>query len=238
VIISHSRRFTFVHIHKTGGTSIEKALDPHLTWYDLILGGSPFGEKLQQPYAEKFRLQKHSTVADIETICGPEYVDGYFLFAVVRHPVSRTCSLYNFAASTLDKWAKNRGIDFAEVRSHITEKAAKRKPGLKWASSRALMATTNFSEFIRHENMARAPAFRPQVRSLRSATSDELKGQFLRIEDHGNWTTDLGEKLGIEIQLSRANASTVRLVDEHSVSDDDRRYIETLFREDYDAFGY
>jgi hypothetical protein len=60
----------------------------------------------------------------------------------------------------------------------------------------------------------------------------------LRIEDHGNWTTDLGEKLGIEIQLSRANASTVRLVDEHSVSDDDRRYIETLFREDYDAFGY
>jgi hypothetical protein len=227
-----------VHIHKNGGTSIEKALDPHLAWHDLILGGSPFGEKLQQPYFEKFRLHKHSTVADIETVCGREYVDGYFLFAVVRHPVSRACSLYNFAASTLSKWAKNQGIDLSEVPSHITEKAAKKKPGLKWASSRALMETNSFSEFIRHENISRAPAFRPQVRSLRSATSDQLKGQFLRIEDHVTWTPGLGARLGVEILLPRANASTVKLIDEQSVSEEDRRYIEMLFREDFEAFGY
>jgi len=238
VIISHSRRFTFVHIHKTGGTSIEKALDPYLTWQDLILGGSDFGEKLQQPYSAKFRLHKHSTVADIENICGAEYVDGYFLFAAVRHPVSRACSLYNFAASTLNKWAKNQGIGLSEVASHITKEAAKKKPGLKWASSRALMATANFSEFIRHENVSKAPAFRPQVRSLQSATSEKLKGQFLRIEDHVNWTMDLGKRLGVEIRLPRANASTVKLIDEQSVNENDRRYVETLFREDYEAFGY
>jgi len=238
VIISHSRRFTFVHIHKTGGTSVERALDPHLAWHDLILGGSPFGEQLQHPYSAKFRLHKHSTVAEIESICGAEYVDAYFLFAVVRHPVSRACSLYNFAASTLNKWAEKRGIDLSEVASHITEGAAKKKPGLKWASSRALMATTNFSEFIRHENISRAPGFRPQVRSLWSARSGTLKGQFLRIEDHANWTSELSRRLGVEIQLPHANPSTVKLIDEQSVNEDDRRHIETLFREDYDAFGY
>jgi hypothetical protein len=237
VIISHSRRFTFVHIHKTGGTSLERALDPHLAWYDLILGGSPFGEQLQQPYAARFKLHKHSSVAEIERICGPEYVDSYYLFAVVRHPVARACSLYNFVASTLNKWASNQGIGLNEVALHITEKASRKKPGLKWASSRAFMETQNFSDFIRHEKTSGAPGFRTQVSSLR-APSGELKGKFLRIEDHDGWTDSLAEKLGVEIHLPHANASTVRLADEQTVNDNDRRYIEALFREDYEAFGY
>jgi hypothetical protein len=238
MIISHSRKFTFVHIHKTGGTSVERALDPCLAWYDLILGGSAFGEKLQEPYAAKFKIHKHSTVADIETICGAEYVDNYYLFAVVRHPLSRACSLYNFAASTLDKWANKHGIPLGKVASHITEDAARKKPGLKWASSRAFMATHNFSDFIRHEKIAGAPGFRTQVSSLKAAGTGKLKGQFYRIEDHKEWTPTLGKTLGIELQLPRANASTMKLIDDQSVNEEDRRYIESLFKEDYESLGY
>src|SRR5215469_2544795 len=58
MIISHSRRFIFVHIHKAGGTSVEQALDPHLAWNDLILGGSQFGEKIQGAYQKRFGLNK------------------------------------------------------------------------------------------------------------------------------------------------------------------------------------
>jgi len=237
VIISRSRRFSFVHIHKTGGTSVEQALDPHLAWYDLILGGSRFGEELQKPYAARFKLHKHSSVAEIESICGAEYVEDYFLFSVVRHPLARACSLYNFAASTLNKWANSQGLTLDEVAAHITRESARKKPGLKWASSRAFMESRNFSEFIRHEKVAGAPGFRTQVSSLKNS-SGNLKGQFYRIEDHDRWAAALSDRLRIDIRLPRANASTVTLADEPAVSDDDRRYIENRFREDYETFGY
>lgn len=237
MIISHSHRFTFVHIHKTGGTSIERALDPHLAWYDLILGGSPFGEQLQQPYAERFKLHKHSSVADIEQLCGPKYIEQYFLFAVVRHPVARACSLYNFAATTLTRWATKQGVDLNEVSLHITEKAAKKKPGLNWASSRAFMASRNFSDFIRDERTCGAPGFRTQVSSLK-ASSGNVIGRFYRIEEHDSWAASLADKLGIELHLPHANASTVKLADDRMVSDEDRRYLEGVFGEDYEAFGY
>lgn len=237
MIISHSHRFTFVHIHKTGGTSMEHALDPHLAWYDLILGGSAFGEQLQKPYAARFKLHKHSSVSEIESICGAEFVDSYYLFSVVRHPVARACSLYNFAATTLNKWARSRDIKLDEIAQHITDDSARKKPGLKWASSRAFIATQNFSEFIRHEKIAAAPGFRSQVSSLKRS-SGILNGHFFRIEDHDVWIATLADSLGIDIRLPRANASTTTLADQASVSDEDRRYIETLFREDYEAFGY
>ena len=237
MIISHSHRFTFVHIHKTGGTSIERALDPHLAWYDLILGGSRFGEQLQQPYARRFKLHKHSSVADIEKVCGTKYIDEYFLFAVVRHPVARACSLYNFAATTLTRWATNQGLDLDEVSLHITEKAVRKKPGLNWSSSRAFMASRNFSDFIRDARTCGAPGFRTQVSSLKALSGNPI-GQFFRIEEHESWAASLAHRLGIEVRLRHANASTVRLADDRTVSDEDRRYLEGVFREDYEVFGY
>lgn len=216
---------------------MEQALDPHLAWYDLILGGSRFGEEIQKPYAAKFKLHKHSSVAEIERICGAEYVDDYYLFSVVRHPLARACSLYNFVASTLSKWAGSQNVKLEEVALHITKEATRKKPGLKWATSRAFMETRNFSEFIRHEKVAGAPGFRTQASSLRNSSGD-LKGQFYRIEEHDKWTVALADRLGIDIRLSRANASKIALADEQTVSDNDRRYIETLFREDYETFGY
>jgi hypothetical protein len=35
MIISHSRRFVFVHIHETAGESVTEALAPHLKRRDL-----------------------------------------------------------------------------------------------------------------------------------------------------------------------------------------------------------
>jgi hypothetical protein len=238
MIISHSRQFTFVHIHKTGGTSMEQALDPYLAWNDLILGGSVFGERVQEPYAKKFRLNKHSTVADIETICGSRYVDEYYLFSLVRHPVSRLCSLYNFAASTLNKWAVNNGLALDEVAAHVTLEAARKKPGLKWASSRAFMATKTFSEFIRHESVGAAPGFHTQLSSLADRASGHIKGQFFRVEDQPSWVNSLGKSLGIDLVLAHANESSLKLMDADSVAVEDKKYIESVFHIDYEAFEY
>src|ERR1700733_3491931 len=126
MIISHSKRFIFVHIHKAGGTSVEQALDPFLAWNDLILGGSPLGERMQAPYKKKFGLSKHSAVSEIETVCGPRYLEEYFVFSLVRHPLARVCSIYNFVATTVNNWAARHNIPSEDVRQRIPPQAAKK----------------------------------------------------------------------------------------------------------------
>jgi hypothetical protein len=238
MIISHSRQFTFVHIHKAGGTSVEQALDPYLAWNDLILGGSPLGERMQVPYAAKFGLNKHSSVSEIEKVCGSHYIEEYFLFALVRHPVARVCSIYNFVATMLNKWAERQDIPLSEVARNVTPKAAKKTPALKWTSSRIFLRTSSFSEFIRDEAVKTAPGFRAQVNMLSVTPDGEPKGEIFRLEDYPRWAEPLSKRLGLEFGLPHANQSGLKLADPLAVSKDDRAFIERIFENDYAAFGY
>lgn len=238
MIICHSRKFIFIHIHKTGGTSVERALDPHLAWNDLILGGSPFGEKIQQPYAKKFGLNKHSSVAEIEAVCGSGILDEYFVFSVVRNPLTRLCSMYNFVGSALQKWADQKKIALKDIPKHITPEAVQKKPALKWNSSKVFLRSENFSEFIRHKGIAGAPGFRTQVSCLMGRDNQSLKARFFRLEECPDWVGELNRLLGIEFSLPKANESDLKLQDDSAVSDEDRAYIEFQFRQDYEALGY
>ena len=237
MIISHSRKFVFIHIHKTGGTSLERALDPHLAWNDIILGGSKFGEQIQAPYAKKYGLNKHSTVSDIESVCGANFLEDYYLFSLVRHPLARLCSMYNFVATTLNKWAHQQGIQLKDVAKYKTPEAAKKKPALKWASTKAFLNSGNFSEFIRQREMAQAPGFRPQLTSLVDSLG-EMKAKFFRLEDYPAWLEPVQARLGVNFELARDNESTLKLIDEAAVDSDDRSHVEKLFAQDYEAFGY
>jgi hypothetical protein len=238
MIISHSHKFIFVHIHKTGGTSIEQGLDPHLAWNDLILGGSRLGERMQPFYAKKFGLGKHSTVSEIESVCGSKYLDDYYVFSLVRHPVARMCSMYNFVATTLDRWARQQKIDFADIANHITPEAAKKSPALKWASTKAFLKSQGFSEFIRHKDLTQAPGFRPQVAWLTGRSDGKLKAHFFRLEDYPAWLEQLSSRLGIEMTVIHANESRLKLANEAAISANDRAYVEETFRADYEMFGY
>lgn len=237
MIISNSRKFIFVHIHKTGGTSIERAMDPHLAWNDIILGGSAFGERIQGPYSKRHGLSKHGTVADIERICGSRYIDDYYVFALVRDPLARICSMYNFVATSLNRWAKQQNIALRDVARHITPEAAKKKPALKWASSRVFLTTKDFSEFIRHKDLAKAPGFRPQIESL-VGENGMLASEFFRLEEQSSWISSLGERLELNLEFPHANESDLKLIESGSVSIEDRDYIESFFCADYEALGY
>jgi hypothetical protein len=238
MIISHSKRFVFVHIHKAGGTSIEQALDPYLAWNDLILGGSPFGERIQQHYSKRFGLNKHSSIAEIEAVCGSQILRDYFVFALVRHPLTRACSVYNFVATTVSNWASRHEIPFAEIRQRITPKAAKKTPGLAWLSTRIFLSTDGFSEFIRHEQIRKAPGFRSQADVLARSAGQRSVGTVFRLEDRQHWEPELALKLDVELRLPHANQSGIRLVDPSTVAASDRALIEDMFGADYREFGY
>ena len=70
MIISNSHRFIFVHVLKTGGTTVCAALDPFLRWNDVVLGGTEFGERMNGPYRDRFGLRKHSTAQEIRAVVG------------------------------------------------------------------------------------------------------------------------------------------------------------------------
>lgn len=141
MIISNSKQYIFVHIHKCAGTSVTKALAEHLTWNDLQLGTTEIGDALNDPYEKQFGLCKHSTGRAIRQVVGNALWDAYFTFAVVRNPFSRLLSLYTFVRKQVEAERRYDGI----------RKLLRRTPRacLAWPLSQAYLRTSSFSDFIR-----------------------------------------------------------------------------------------
>ena len=82
-MISHEHRFIFVHIAKTGGTSIEHGLEP-------------YGKLLQGPENFESIYYKHAIASDLRRMLGPPEYETYFTFSFVRNPWDWIASNYAF----------------------------------------------------------------------------------------------------------------------------------------------
>jgi hypothetical protein len=107
MLISHQRRFVFVHIFKTGGTSITHALIHHarlreqlavqfvLSRAFIYTVNALFG--LHDRGNEWFTgLHKHATATEIRAHLGERKFAAYFKFAFVRNPWDWQCSVYHY----------------------------------------------------------------------------------------------------------------------------------------------
>ena len=102
MIVSHKHKFIFVHVPKTGGTSVVKALYPYLDHKnDIILGGHPDHEDNNDQDKKKAgELHKHSTALEIKKKVGEKIWNEYFIFAFVRNPYDRIASVYEWWKQT------------------------------------------------------------------------------------------------------------------------------------------
>ena len=93
MLISRRHKFIFVHVQKTGGSSIWRALAPFCDPDDFAL-------------VKHHRLGSQSTASQIIQAVGREVWDEYFTFAFERNPWDKCLSLYYYQLQNWDRYRK------------------------------------------------------------------------------------------------------------------------------------
>ncbi|WP_093117766.1 sulfotransferase family 2 domain-containing protein [Salinihabitans flavidus] len=181
MIISHGRRYIFVHIPKTGGTALALALEGRAMRDDVMLGDTPKARNRRRRLkgvAAAGRLWKHSTLADIDGLVSRAQVVEYFTFTLVRNPWDRMVSYYH--------WLREQSFDHPAV--HLSQ-------------------AVDFTDFISHPSTAASFRAMPYGRYMRDAGGQERCDAFIRLEHIEQDAAPLWAHLGFALPLPVVNRS-------------------------------
>ncbi|MDK3018092.1 sulfotransferase family protein [Pseudodonghicola flavimaris] len=181
MILSPGRGYVFIHIPKTGGTSLALALEARAMKDDLMLGDTPKARRRRRRLTgatARGRLWKHSTLADIEGLVPAAVLDGLFAFTLVRNPWARALSYY--------RWLRLQGFDHPAVR---------------------LAGAESFEGFVTHPETCAAFRAHPYGSYMRGSDGREHCDAFIRIEAFAQDARPLTDRLGFALELPHENRS-------------------------------
>jgi len=122
-VIDYNRNIIFIHIPKCGGTSVENALftDEEKTERNLFtLKGHP-----KHDLYEQGGLQ-HLSAKKVKEITTDEVYNNCYKFSVVRNPIDRLISQYNYTNQFIDFYSylnlKPNNFSFSEYLNAISNK--------------------------------------------------------------------------------------------------------------------
>lgn len=239
MIISRRHGFIFIHIPKTGGTSVEVSLAGHLAWDDLILGSTPLGFAMNPAYRERHGLFDHAGLTDIAAVCGAEVPNSSFVFATVRHPLDRIVSLYNFLHTLVEGHCQHIGLAPGILHRRIQSGEVAGEPDFcAWPATGVYARTLDFSGFLREVNTALDVTLHTQLSFLSPPPGVKPVDRVIRLEELDEAIPEIARRLGLPILPGRLNASTHTRLLPRDVTVSDRRRVEELYYEDLVAFDY
>ena len=181
MILSTDRSFVFIHIPKTGGTSLALALEARAKADDIMLGNTPKARRRRHRVKDvttRGRKWKHSNLADIEGLVPDQTLRSLFAFTMVRNPWDRAVSYYY--------WLREQSFNNPAV--HLAQ-------------------ALSFTEFTCHpQTMAtfRAASAASYMRHHDGSTQCQL---YIRLEHFAADAQPLFDHLGFELVLPLANTS-------------------------------
>jgi hypothetical protein len=213
MIISRGRSYIFVHIPKTGGTSLAAALEDRAMKDDILIGDTPKALR-RRPRLKKLttsgRLWKHSRLADVEGIVTEGEMTDLFVFTLVRNPWDRTVSYYH--------WLQTQAFDHPAVR---------------------LARRLDFPSFLRAPEIRASFANEGYGAYVQSPSGKNCCDQFVRLE-HIDEDLELVEAhLGFALTpLPHLNASERPDDYRAAYNEADAEIVSDLCAEDIGQFGY
>ncbi|MDD8021637.1 MAG: sulfotransferase family 2 domain-containing protein [Paracoccaceae bacterium] len=213
MIVSHGRRYIFVHIPKTGGTALALALEARAMADDILVGDTPKARRRRarlQGVQTAGRVWKHATLADGVGLYTEDQARSYFTFTLVRNPWDRLVSYYH--------WLRGQHFDHPAV---------------------MLARTLEFGAFLRAPQTQASIGAAPYGSYLRLADGAQPARAFLRLEHLDEDAAALEAHLGFRITpLARANSSVRGRDWRPYYSDTDAALVGRLCAEDVARFGY
>jgi len=212
MIISPGRGYVFVHIPKTGGTSLTLALEARAKADDLIISDTPKGKRRRarlKGAATRGRLWKHARLGDIEGLLPDPVLDGLFAFTLVRNPWDRAVSYYH--------WLRTQRFDHPAV-----------------ARARAM----TFEQFASHPDTFVEFARSPASAYMRRSDGRAQRALFIRLEHFAKDAAPLVAHLGFPLELPWENRSPRRREYQSYYSDTTVQTIAQACAEDIQRFGY
>ncbi|OCX66744.1 Type II secretory pathway, pullulanase PulA [Thioclava sp. SK-1] len=182
MIVSHGRKFIFVHIPKTGGTALALALESRAMADDLMVGDTPKAQRRKRRLSDvttQGRLWKHSTLADGIGLYSLDQAQRYFTFTLVRNPWDRIVSYYH--------WLRHQRFAHPAV---------------------ALAQKVDFTAFLADPKIQHSLRAAPYSTYMTLPNGAEHCNAYLRLEHLDEDAAPLEAHLGFNITpLARANTS-------------------------------
>jgi hypothetical protein len=212
MIISGGRNYIFVHIPKTGGTSMALALEARAMADDILIGDTPKARKRRRRIEgaqSAGRLWKHSTLSDIVGLVSPRQIAEAFTFTLVRNPWDRMVSYHT--------WLRAQRFDHPAVQ---------------------LARQLDFSAFLNHPHTAASLRAAPYGSYMRGADGTEQCSAYIRLEQLEEDTASLWAHLGFRLDIPHENRSGRGADYRTAYSDADAETLALLCSEDITRFGY
>ncbi|MBV1897105.1 MAG: sulfotransferase family protein [Rhodobacteraceae bacterium] len=212
MILSTGRRYVFIHIPKTAGTSLALALEQRAMKDDVMLGDTPKARRRRHRVKgtpTRGRLWKHSTLADIEGLVDQDALNGFYAFTLVRNPWDRAVSYYH--------WLREQKFNHSSV---------------------TLAQTLSFAEFVTNPQISAGFRNYPAGRYMTGSDGVEHCDAFIRIEQFEQDAAGLVDHLGFDLKPEVSNTSNRKPDFRPYYTDKAAKAIAQCCAEDIRRFGY